>query len=750
MPNGEGKQAKQRVEILGGGAAGLAAAWELTATDELREKLQVTVHQVGWRLGGKGASGRLMDGGSSRIHEHGLHIWFGWYQQAFDLMKHCYEALPPAAKDPFATWRQAFEPFDSFVLMEQWRGKWYPRSYRMLSVKGQPWEPRPPIQDSPDPFLEALRQALEAVIRWIAPWGRELEAPIAQTLGVDPLEEGPGPQFGYLGIEERPNESWRAQVIGRLDEVLEPPPGEEGLETVKDIAERFVAAADEILPRLIPKVDDMEASRVWHRLVPRARDVAWIARTTDFARTVVSGMLNAGYFDGEGAIDFCALDTKDFSEWLGAEGMLTRWDRVPFVRGGYDLTFGYPKGDRDKPDMAAGVTLRSLLPILVGHRGGFMWKMQTGMGDAVFAPLYAALRERGVRFRFFEWVEKLELDDAKRHVQRIHINEQVELVDDDQNPKPGHERWYSPLTKVGTACCWPDTPLWEQIKDGKELKDAATNLEHDVGHSAGKHVLERGGKPDDPFAFDHVVLALPAGVHADVCTALRVDRDFARMVDTSETVGTRAMQLWLTRSGDDLRAPERASVAGAFNAAFDTVADMSQVIRREGWPDDATPAYLAYFCSVIPAQGGHVARDPVQGPARDFVEDVLKILWPGFDKQALPDPPRTDPSLLDLQYLRANSRPHEGYVLSRKGTICARLDQSYARFPNLVLAGDWTKTGIDAGCVEAAVISGRRAGRELASRIGCAPAPSPFPTPDPHARVCKRPKPATGDDAAGA
>ena len=47
-----------KVAILGGGVGGMTAAFELTATPELRERYDVTVYQLGWRLGGKGASGR--------------------------------------------------------------------------------------------------------------------------------------------------------------------------------------------------------------------------------------------------------------------------------------------------------------------------------------------------------------------------------------------------------------------------------------------------------------------------------------------------------------------------------------------------------------------------------------------------------------------------------------------------------------------------------------------------------------------
>ena len=72
--------------------ASIVAAYELTSTPELRERYDVTVYQLGWRLGGKGASGRNAEHGQ-RIEEHGLHIWFGFYENAFRVMRDAYEEL---------------------------------------------------------------------------------------------------------------------------------------------------------------------------------------------------------------------------------------------------------------------------------------------------------------------------------------------------------------------------------------------------------------------------------------------------------------------------------------------------------------------------------------------------------------------------------------------------------------------------------------------------------------------------------
>jgi hypothetical protein len=68
---------------------------------------------------------------------------------------------------------------------------------------------------------------------------------------------------------------------------------------------------------------------------------------------------------------------------------------------------------------------------------------------------------------------------------------------------------------------------------------------------------------------------------------------------------------------------------------------------------------------------------------------------------------------LDAQWLRANVDPTECYIASTRGTTSVRLGANESGFVNLVLAGDWTKNGINAGCVEAAVMSGMAASRAI-------------------------------------
>ena len=75
----------------------------------------------------------------------------------------------------------------------------------------------------------------------------------------------------------------------------------------------------------------------------------------------------------------------------------------------------------------------------------------------------------------------------------------------------------------------------------------------------------------------------------------------------------------------------------------------------------------------------------------------------------------------NYQYWRANSDPSERYVLSVKGSTRCRLESDKSGFDNLYLAGDWTYTGLNVGCVEAAVMSGMQAAQGIRARTltGC-------------------------------
>ena len=125
----------KRVVIVGGGPAAMAAATHLSAFGP--ERLEVHVYQQGWRLGGKGASGRQADH-HQRIEEHGLHVWGGFYENAFAWMRETYAALDRPASCPIRTVEQAFEPVDEVTWGEWVDGQPRPWRTRFPRMPGQP------------------------------------------------------------------------------------------------------------------------------------------------------------------------------------------------------------------------------------------------------------------------------------------------------------------------------------------------------------------------------------------------------------------------------------------------------------------------------------------------------------------------------------------------------------------------------------------------------------------------------------
>ena len=74
------------------------------------------------------------------------------------------------------------------------------------------------------------------------------------------------------------------------------------------------------------------------------------------------------------------------------------------------------------------------------------------------------------------------------------------------------------------------------------------------------------------------------------------------------------------------------------------------------------------------------------------------------------------PGRFDSQYWSANIDPSDRYVQSLPGTDQFRLRSDESGYDNLFLAGDWTDSGLNAGCIEAAVLSGLQAANAVRHR----------------------------------
>ena len=124
---------------------------------------------------------------------------------------------------------------------------------------------------------------------------------------------------------------------------------------------------------------------------------------------------------------------------------------------------------------------------------------------------------------------------------------------------------------------------------------------------------------------------------------------------------------------------------------------------------------------------GEADRELARRAAVDFLDRDIGELWPGavdgdgrFSWRLLhsDDDAAIGEARFSGQYWRANTDPSERYVQTLPGTDRHRLRPDASGYANLMLAGDWTDCGLNAGCLEAATRSGVIAARAILSTTG--------------------------------
>jgi uncharacterized protein with NAD-binding domain and iron-sulfur cluster len=446
---------------------------------------------------------------------------------------------------------------------------------------------------------------------------------------------------------------------------------------------------------------------------------------------VEDGVIRRGSFDVVNGVDFC--------DWLLGHGARRDSVQCALVRTVvYDLAFAYSGGDPARPRAEAGTALRGLLRTFFTYRGALMWKMNSGMGDTIFAPLYELLVKRGVKVEFFHRVE--EVRTKGRHVEEIEIDVQADVP-----PSTTAETYLRPrLGQKGARrdpYLWPSDPSGLLSAGGKvPIRDIDASVyeswyaPRDATRVATK-LLRRGQHGADGDGFDLVVFGLSIGCVPHVAPDLPAQsRRWRAAVDAIETVPTQAMQVWLDCPASTFCDVDEGIVAGGFVEPFDTWADMAHLVAQERVPGAAT---VAYFCNVLadsvaPARGEAdewlaAQLELVRAHGYRFLARDIATMWPHGCNPLTRDlywDRLVDPSgssgeaRLDAQFFRANVEPSERYVLSVPGSSACRIAPESTGFRNLYAAGDWTACTIDAGCVEAAVISGLAAANGILHAVG--------------------------------
>ena len=688
--------------------AALATAFELTEGQWRDEFERVTVYQRGWRLGGKGASSR---GPHGRIEEHGLHVLLGYYDETFDLMRRCYAELDRARSDPscpIRTWDDAVAPSNLIGVLDQHDDEWQPWVARFSSVAGNP------AGSGAKPSPSTPLAAGELVVRSL----RLLLDFFASLPASDPSGDG----AISLSASPTPPASGAARAASPLVDVLR---GASllGLTlplTWAERAARQVASgkgnrelARELPSLVAPIRRALRGALRAHVAARRSYDLIELV-TTNLYGIMVDGLLSRP--DG-----FASMNDLDYREWLLRHGIDPDALSSPLLRGMYDLVFAYEDGDPSRPRFSAGLGLQLATKMFLEYSGAPFWKMQAGMGEVVFAPLYEVLRERGVEFRFFHRVDALRVGKDGRSIAAIDLGVQAEVARGDES--------YDPLVAVKGLPCWPAAPLGAQLRNDDVLEGVDLESFWSPRRDTGARTLEVGQD------FDAVVFAIPLGMVPHLCGELLASSPAWRsMVDHVGVVATQAFQLWLGEDEASLgwSAPSGATLSG-FVTPFDTWASMSHLLAAEDWPESHAPRSIAYFCSVLAKPEAADGRPDIEGAnqavrdrAQRFLDRDVVSLWPaavdngGFRWSLLCDGSPSGVSgaaRLDTQYWRANIDPSDLYVQSLPGTDQYRLQPGRTGFTNLAVAGDWTDCGLNAGCIEAATRSGQLAAQAVREQL---------------------------------
>lgn len=651
----------RRVVILGGGMGGLATAWRLSSGPWRDRFESITVYQRGWRLGGKGASSR---GNHGRIEEHGLHLLLGYYDSTFRLLREVYAELDRPRSDPgcpIKTWREAVAPAGDVGLAGSAGSGWDTFVTRFSTNDRIPGEPG--AEDAP---LRPIDLAVRG-LRLLADFHESL-------IGTDDrvyLSNSPVPRRRAATLPRAIAATALAGVLVAMNRLA-------NAAEVTGAARRLAAWRDSV--RQLALAD-------------RHTRETWLL--VDLVAANLQGMLADRLTTPEA---FQRIDHLDYRAWLRGHGADEETLDSPIVRGMYALTFAYEGGDRSRPAFAAGLGLQLAMRMLFDFKGSIFWRMTAGMGEVVFAPLYQVLRDRGVEFRFFHRLDGLEVDGHS--VGAIRLTRQADLAVGCSD--------YSPLIDVDGLPAWPAAPLSEQL-----ATDPGDGLETHSWEGSGRPVRLEAGKD-----FDVAVLAVSLGMVPHVAEDLiRSEPRWRDMVQNVATVATRAAQLWFRSTEAELgwEGPVGVTLAG-FGDTFDTWASMSHLVEREQW-DDEPPRSLAYLCGALRKGDG---ESEVSNSLVEFLERRARVLWPstggddGFRWELLwDDKQSTGPERLEAQYVRANLDPSDRYVQSLPGTGRYRIPPGDTGFDNLAIAGDWTATGLDAGCIEAAVRSGVMAAEHI-------------------------------------
>lgn len=701
---------KTKIAVLGGGLSSLSTIFHLTNESNWQDKYDITLYQLGWRLGGKCASSRN-DKVAMRIQEHGLHLWFGFYDKAFSMMKQCYDAYAHEQ----TTLETAFTGYDHIALQEQVGDSWQtwmnyipPNKYK---IGEHALDPVLAIDNMVDYFKSLIGFLQEQYAQFHDTLPEDLVHKLhtngAQLIELAQQHNSPN-LIPYFKKYATPNIDYA--LISLLLEVAA------GMAKDLNIPEHYT-----YLSNLLHELLDFALKVIWDILKPfidlDAIRKLWIF--VDFFAISMKGFI----VDDVILKGFSVINNLDLREWLTQNGAMMMTVNSALVQAIYGLVFG----GKDQYTFEAGTAMEGLLKMTLLYKGHIYYRMNDGMGDIIIGPLYNVLKDRGVKFEFFNKVTRLVPGTDGTTIDEIHIDVQATL-------KPEFKT-YEPMVYTSNPQSlpyWPEHPRYEFLQQGDMLKhggidNGPVNLESYYANwkPAAQQVLKIN--TDYHIVVQGISIGALPYIAQDILQ--RPEReDWRLMVAHIKPVPTIASQLWLNSDIQQMGwkyANDGLALLGSYQEPYDTWSQMDQLIDKEKWPEQNIPKNLAYLVGPTPAKFAPLAPftdhtfpqrqyEMAKRFTKQYLQNLAANIWPGtidsegqfkWEDLVVLDQSQGE-ERLDAQYFRANIDPTELYVLSEKGSSQYRLKTDKCGFDNMLITGDWIDIGFNAGCVECAVMAG--------------------------------------------
>ena len=436
--------AVKKIAVLGGGMGSLTAVYKLTSDPDWKSKYDITVYQMGWRLGGKGASGRngsVINGLSSqRIEEHGLHLWFGFYDNAFRLIQQCYADNNRQPGTPLATWQQAFEGYTTICMEENINGEWlhWPFNVPPNSLTPGQGDAPPRPHDYIHKILDFMKAQHEAY------QGKKSPEAITNIQA--------HAQSEHMGLIK----TLLADIVGEAAHLF----ADAGLFLLHAAIELAKISQHTLLIQVLDKLKEWLVIII-DGLMTKDTELRRIFIMLDLGIVTIKGMIHDKVIK-EG---FDVINNYDYRDWLVKHGADNLTVNSAIVQGVYGLVFG---GNRQYT-FEAGTALRGLLRLGLTFKGHVYYRMLAGMGDVIFAPMYQVLQARGVNFQFFHKVSNIGLSPDQSSIASVSFDVQATIK--------SNYSMYDPLVTVQNLPCWPSTPNYEYLNEGEALQSQQVNLE---------------------------------------------------------------------------------------------------------------------------------------------------------------------------------------------------------------------------------------------------------------------------------